>query len=152
MLRVPERGQNGHLGDGAQSDHGKTDFFPALHCAAASALAVRATEALIADGFVVEVAKVFYIFEDFVDGVHNVVHIFLWTEEVLMREPNSFVIGSFFRFRAGVSGAQVDGPFAIPTECWEIGGVHGEKRAFVDRFVKEAVAMDAFKLHGGNES
>src|SRR5271170_6663792 len=93
-----------------------------------------------------QAAKFLNVVQNFQNGIHDGVDIFLAAEEEMMRKPDRFLIGCTFGNRALVLRAQVEGLGASPTEGRIICRIEREERAAVDGFVEEAVAGNPLQL------
>src|SRR6202162_5054523 len=63
-----------------------------------------------------------------------------------MRKPNCFVVGGTISLLARIHIPEIKRLFASPAQSWKIRGVEREERAFVNRFIKQAIAWNAFRL------
>src|ERR1700693_3126756 len=63
-----------------------------------------------------------------------------------MRKPNCFVVGGTISLWARIHIPEIKRLFASPAQSWKIGWVERKERAFVNRFIKQAIAWNAFRL------
>src|SRR5438132_9370760 len=76
--------------------------------------------------------------------VRNIVHVFPSAEKKMVGKPNRFFVRRALGDRAVVKAAQIEWLRAAPAERRPIAWVRRKERALVDRFVKLAIARDAF--------
>jgi len=108
------------------------------------ALAVCASEPLVANRLVIKPAQFLDSTQHLVDCVRDRIHICSASKEELVRKLHSFMVCGAVRFGAGIHVSKIERLFAAPTQRREVGRIYREQRAFVHRFVEKAIAGNTF--------
>src|SRR2546425_4685428 len=110
-----------------------------------------AAHRLTFDGGVPEPAKLADVLADFLNRLHNIVHVSPAAKEDVVRQPDGLLVGRPLRDGAVIQFLQVKRCGAPPAQSREVIRVNREQRALINRLVEQAITRNAFRLERAQE-